>query len=227
MSDILGEIRRLLSGGDRRSIAKSNRVRLLIESEPVAGGGAGRAHRGRGLARHAARARSPGEARARPPGVDRAAQEDLRRLARRERQMGNPAANRSRVALVSVESGTSPPRRGNSARERGVSTNLRPGVGARRPGHTRGAESGALADRAEAPPRLRGVAEQGASGEGEAHPGPPRGTGRQSVLNAITGSTDAARRAGNHVATDATPMTRSAIAAPTSGMLTSGRCSCV
>jgi HEAT repeat protein len=34
MSDILGEIRRLLSGGDRRSIAKSNRVRLLIEQNP-------------------------------------------------------------------------------------------------------------------------------------------------------------------------------------------------
>jgi hypothetical protein len=34
MSDILGEIRRLLSGGDRRSIAKSNRVRLLIDQNP-------------------------------------------------------------------------------------------------------------------------------------------------------------------------------------------------
>jgi hypothetical protein len=29
-----GEIRRLLSGGDRRSIAESNRVRLLIENNP-------------------------------------------------------------------------------------------------------------------------------------------------------------------------------------------------
>lgn len=34
MSDILGEIRRLLSGGDRRSIAKSNRVRPLIDQNP-------------------------------------------------------------------------------------------------------------------------------------------------------------------------------------------------
>ena len=36
MSEIrsAGEIRRLLSGGDRRSIAKSNRVRLLIEQNP-------------------------------------------------------------------------------------------------------------------------------------------------------------------------------------------------
>ena len=29
-----GEIRRLLSGGDRRTIAKSNRVRLLMEQDP-------------------------------------------------------------------------------------------------------------------------------------------------------------------------------------------------
>jgi hypothetical protein len=44
------KIRALLSGGDRRSIAGSNRVRPLIEEQPVARDRAGRAHRRRGLA---------------------------------------------------------------------------------------------------------------------------------------------------------------------------------
>jgi hypothetical protein len=72
---VISEIRRLLTGGDRRSIADSNRVRAIVEKDPA---------RVRELAALAAdeewliaqRAVDPdGKACARPSGVDRTAQE--------------------------------------------------------------------------------------------------------------------------------------------------------
>jgi hypothetical protein len=62
----------------------------IDRERPVARDRTGRPHNRRGLARHSARARSPGEAGARPCGLDRTAQEDLRRPPRSERQVGNP-----------------------------------------------------------------------------------------------------------------------------------------
>ena len=181
-----GEIRQLLSGGDRRSIADSNRVRLLVENNPslvvelialTADEDWLVTQRAIQSACSCASFSRRSSARCR---LDRAAQEDLHRPARSERQVGNSAPDRSCPAVVPLESDTSASRRGDTARERGVSADLRARVGARRPCHTRGTQGGAHANRTEAPPRLRAVAEQGTSGEGEADSGTPQQAGRAS-----------------------------------------------
>src|SRR5262249_35571451 len=95
------------------------------------------------------------------------------RHARQQRQVGDPAADRPRAAALRLDTLRASSRAHNPARERVLSTDLRPCLGPGRPRPVRRDRRGPQTNRDDASSRFRAILEQSAAGPRRGHSEPP------------------------------------------------------
>lgn len=159
-------MREMLSGGDRRSIADSNRARAKVEGDPSLVGELV------ALTRDddwlvALRALDLLEKLAHR--LDRTAQSGLHRTAGRQRQVGDEAADRARATALSLDANATASCRGDPARLCRRSADLRARLGTRQPRVVLQAKRQTAADGRALSSCVRALTEQSASGPSQKH----------------------------------------------------------